>query len=577
MAGRRPAHLARRGAVYFVRFRIPADLVSKLGVAEFRRSLHTRWPDTARVECLRATDWFRTTVEMLRRMPDPTLSDLEAAARTYFSQLAKEMDRPRSFSSDPERFDQEVAYSLHLADERNIELAEQLQRNQFDGQILQHARKMAAILGLQFESLTVVQQTQLQRLAVRTDIAESELFAHQITSPLKPFEPTDPLFRRPHAEAQGDQMKVALLPRTTRTIKSAAEEYVGRKRAKEITENQLAELERVFGWLQEEAGQDATLSEVSREMLRRFRDDLARRNVRLRGRRVPFRHALAERPADHIKFQTAIRYWGAVQAFFAWALSEGLIETDPATGLIMDRPKAVVVNSPESFSKDELKRLLATPLFAGYKSPKRVTEPGPWKVRDGRWWFAVLAMHSGARAGELCQLYPADFDFDHAVPHWKLRLEDPTNERTKTLKTASSIRDVPTHPRLLTLGLREFVDDRGKRFPKERLLREFRLGTKGRTSAGATRFWTDYLKKYGLHSDGRATHVWRHTVAECLRANGPIEEDIGAFLGHSGKTQTAKYGKGQPLSRKLETILKLDYGFDVVAALGGPYQPKRHR
>ncbi|WP_426038476.1 hypothetical protein [Brevundimonas sp. DC300-4] len=509
-------------------------------------------------------------------MAEPTIADFEEAARLYFSQLASEMDRPRGFSDDPDRLDRDIAYSLHLNEERTIELAEQLQRNQFDGQVLQHAIKMAALIGLKFEHLTVSQQTQLQRLAVRTDIAESELFAHQITSPLDPFEPGDPLFHTQLTQEPRGTWPSPPELRQGRTIKSAADEYVARKRAKKITENQIAELERVFGWLQEEAGQDALLGGVSKDMLRRFRDDLARRNVGLRGRRVPFRHGLAERPEDYIKFQTAIRYWNAVQRLFAWSFSEGLIDADPAAGIIMDPPKSVVVQSPNSFTTDELQRLLKTPLFSGFKSAKRVTEPGAWTLRDGHWWYLLLAMHSGARGGELCQLYPSDFVFDHPVPHWKFRLEGPSNEQTKTLKNPASVRDVPIHPRLLELGLREFVQDRAKRFPKDRLLREFRLGTAGRKSAGASRFWTDYLKKFGLHSAGRSQHVWRHTVTDCLRANGVTDEDSGAFLGHSSGTQTAKYGKAQPLERKLQTVMKLEYGFNVIDALGGTYAKSRH-
>ncbi|WP_298127134.1 DUF6538 domain-containing protein [Brevundimonas sp.] len=578
MAGRRPAHLARRGAVYFVRFRIPADLTGKLGMVEFRRSLQTSSSEAARIECLRVTAWFRATMENLRKMPDATAADFEEAARAYFSRLAADLDRPRRFSPDPHEFDVSVEHALHLHDERQTELADQLKRNEFDGHVYGHALALAELLGFKFDALTDQQQTQISRLAVRTEIAQSELFRHQITSPLEPFETSDPLFHGPIKAADPEpRLPRPPAPSNATRLKTAAEDFIGRKRAKRITESQIAELERALGWLQEVAGPEASLLDVTREMLRRFRDDISRRNVTLRGRKVTFRHSLTDETEHQIQFQTAIRYWGSVQAFFAWAFSEGLSPVDPAAGLIMDRPKSITKRSPKSFDADELKRLFRTPLFAGHKSPKRVTEPGTCLARDGRWWFAVLAMHSGARAGELCQLLPSDFIFDDAVPHWKLQLEDGDNKQTKTLKTKTSIRDVPIHPRLLELGLREFVTASAKRRPGKRIIHEFRLGTQGRTSAGATRFWTDYLEKHGLHSPGRATHVWRHTVTDCLRENAVPDEDIGAFLGHSSGSQTSKYGSAQSLKRKRETILQLHYGFDVVAALGGPYDPMRNR
>ncbi|HAJ04155.1 MULTISPECIES: DUF6538 domain-containing protein [unclassified Brevundimonas] len=578
MAGRRPAHLARRGAVYFVRFRIPADLTKKLGMVEFRRSLQTRNSEAARIECLRATAWFRAVMEKLREMPNATAADFEEAARAYFSQLVADLDRPRSFPTDPHEFDHGQAYALHLHDERLMDLAEQLKRNEFDGHVHVHALALAELLGFKFDALTLQQQTQISRLAVRTEIAQSELFRHQITSPLERFETSDPLFHGSLSTADpGLQLSRPQAQFTVNSLKTAADDFIERKRAKGIAEGQIAELERALGWLQEVVGPETSLLDVTKEILRRFRTDLSRRDVTLRGRKVPFRHSLTDEPAHQIQFQTAIRYWGSVQAFFAWAYSEGLSPLDPAAGLLMDRPKSITKRSPKSFDTDELKRLFQTPLFAGHKSPKRTTEPGTCLVRDGRWWFVVLAMHSGARAGELCQLLPTDFVFDDAVPHWKLQLEDGENKKTKTLKTKTSIRDVPIHPRLLELGLREFVTARAKRRPAQRILYEFRLGTQGRTSAGATRFWTDYLKKFGLHSPGRATHVWRHTVADCLRENSVPDEDIGAFLGHSSGSQTSQYGSAQSLKRKRETILKLEYGFDVVGALGGPYSSEAHR
>src|ERR1700761_3019898 len=75
----RPTHLTRRGAVYTVRFRLPADLASRLGCTELRKSLHTSDIAVARKRCLEATRWFRAEIERLRSMPAPTRADLEEA------------------------------------------------------------------------------------------------------------------------------------------------------------------------------------------------------------------------------------------------------------------------------------------------------------------------------------------------------------------------------------------------------------------------------------------------------------------------------------------------------------------
>lgn len=115
-------------------------------------------------------------MERLREMPDATAADFEEAARSYFSRLVADLDRPRSFSPDPHEFDVGVDYSLHLNDERQTELADQLKRNEFDGHVYGHALALAELLGFKFDALTLHQQTQISRLAVRAEIAQSELF-----------------------------------------------------------------------------------------------------------------------------------------------------------------------------------------------------------------------------------------------------------------------------------------------------------------------------------------------------------------------------------------------------------------
>jgi len=89
-----------------------------------------------------------------------------------------------------------------------------------------------------------------------------------------------------------------------------------------------------------------------------------------------------------------------------------------------------------------------------------------------------------------------------------------------SVKTAASVRSVPLHDNLLLLGLRQFVERRAKRYPKQRVFREFRLGTKGRKSEGATRFWGDLLKRHGLWKPGRSTYDWRQPVAAFVRGAG---------------------------------------------------------
>jgi integrase len=256
----------------------------------------------------------------------------------------------------------------------------------------------------------------------------------------------------------------------------------------------------------------------------------------------PFRSRLTDLPEKQVKSATYLRYWNAACAFFAWCRSEGYIEFDATDGLTIEKRRGETKRTPKPFTTAEIQQLFKTPIFAGYRSASRLSVPGSCRVRAGHWWAVILLMFTGMRAGELSQLLPGDFVFDAEIPHVKIREEDDGGLKVKSTKNAASIRDVPLHPELLRLGLREFVKSRIR---KPRVFGEFRLGTRGRTADGMTRFWRDYLARFGLASEGRATHVFRHTLVACLRENGASDEDIGAFVGHSGRTITSAYGGGQ--------------------------------
>lgn len=572
----RPIHLTRRGAVYAVRFRLPIDLASRLAMTELRKSLHTSDIALARKRCLQATVWFRAEVERLRRMATPTRTDLEEAARTYFAALARELDQPRPF--DPDYLELDVAMNVEASCKDMADLEIELKANAFGGGVRLAAADMLAGIGIDPESLDPKTQVVAYQLAARAIRAQLQLFVHQLQNPAGEFVMPDPVFR----DAPKDP--ALILPLTAAPSRSmmpgaglgaAMKDYLAKK-SLAVGQSQHDEIARALKWLGETVGTETPLSSIAKERLRGFRDDLARIDVTLRGRDMPFAQRMTNVPERQIRSVTSARYWKSVQAFFAWCEAEGLRQDDPSTGLKIVAKKGEKPHSPEPFSQEELRKLFRTPLYAGYASPRDLDEPGQCFIREGHWWSGVLALHTGMRAGEFSQLLPSDFRFDDDVPHVKVREVDDEGARVKRTKTEASTRDIPIHPNLIVLGLRSFVEGSGKKYPKGRVFRVFGLGQGDRTSDGATRFWRAHLKTYGLHKLGRATHVFRHTIAHHLRAAGAAGEDIGAILGHAGRTQTDGYGGAQTLARKAKTLAMLDFGFDVVAALGGPFDPERH-
>lgn len=422
-----------------------------------------------------------------------------------------------------------------------------------------------------------------RQLVAKARREQQRYLRHRLTTPGVPFEPEDQLFgdRRYLSEAAqvGRVLETLAPPEASRYASLGAIVALFRQRQSDrrLGASQINEVARAHRWLMEEVGADTAIDRVTLEQLREFRDNLQRIDVTCRGQDLPFKSRLTDVRDRQIRSETAGRYWASIQSLFAWAVSEGRAPTNPAALLLIDRRKGEERQSPEAYSAAELQDLFRTPLYAGYKSPSRLSVPGENQERGQHWWAGVLPLFSGIRAGELSQLLPSDFVFDAPVPHIKVREEDDKGTKTKSAKTAASIRDIPIAETLLILGLREFVERRAKIAPKDRVFGRFRLGGSGKLSEGMARFWGDYLRRFKLHKPGRGTHVMRHTVIARLRALDVAEEDIAATVGHERGTTTSRYGGAYPLERKAKTLAKLDYGFDTVELLGGPYVDKVHK
>jgi len=512
-------------------------------------------------------------------MTSPSRSDLEDAARRFFDELAREDDQPRSF--DPDSLEYHLAFNIEASRDRTRTLEDDLKLNKFDGPVTHRAGTIASLCGVAFQDLSDAEKMLTLQLAARAELEREHLFIHRLTSPASSFQHHDDLFTvaplREHA-ATARPMPVSPSGKRYPTLAMVIDDFKARMERQGLGDSHKDEVGRLFGWLQEEIHPDSSMDQISVDQVREFRDNIRRMDRNRQGRSSSFRRRLTDIPERQLAHATVQKYWSATQQLFAWAKSEGKSPGDPSEGLKLDQRKGEVRRSPEPFSLAELKLFYGTPLYVGYKSSTRLSDPGFCHERNQHWWAGVLPLFTGLRAGELTQLMASDFSFADAIPHLLVQEMDGDGERTKSVKTASSVRAVPLAAILLDLGLKQFVERRAKIQPKARVFEKFRLGTRGKISEGMTRFWGRYLRQHGLHKPGRSTHVWRHTVIEGLRAAEVAAEDISAVVGHSQGTQTSRYGNGDyPLPRKLKAVERLDYGLDWFTILGGPYVEAIHK
>ena len=577
MSGPRPQHLSRRGAVYVVRFTLPRDMPSALSGMEIRKSLNTKSIDEARAKCLKAELWFQRLLSRLRMMNNPTRKHVELAASLFFNRLVGIVDSPRDFL--PENIDDEISFNIGESRRRISEIDEQLVLNKFDWMIEDNTRELLSEVQLKLGQLDSNLAMLALQLAAKAEREQMRYLIHQLSEPEKSFVVDDDIFLAPAGAVTvpASAKNPVNSSHSTLSLGELIELHAAALEDQGNGESNLTEFRRISGWLVEEIGGTSQISTIQTPQLREFRDKLKRRSKIRQGVSGPLSAHLTNDREGQILSSTARRYWGYIQSMFRAAVSEGHLTTDPAASLQVNIRKDEETEAKEPFSTEEVYKYFSTPLFAGYQSKTRRFETGACMVRDGHWWSGVIPAFTGMRASEVAQLLPTDFIFEADIPHILVRPEDESGAKTKTTKTKSSNRAVPIATEMLELGLREFVKRQSALFPKERIFRVFPLGTGGKKSAGMSKFWIRYFQEFGLHKPGRGTHIWRHTVIYRLRAVGVAEEDIRYLVGHASGSQTSAYGSGPVLERVQENCLKrLDYGFNVVETLGGPYNAKQH-
>ncbi len=94
----------------------------------------------------------------------------------------------------------------------------------------------------------------------------------------------------------------------------------------------------------------------------------------------------------------------------------------------------------DMWERAELSRLFATPVWAGCASPTRRTTSGGLIVRDEKFWLPLIAVFSGMRQEEICQLHVEDIRQDEGV--WFIDIND---RPPRKLKNATAVRRVPVH------------------------------------------------------------------------------------------------------------------------------------
>lgn len=202
------------------------------------------------------------------------------------------------------------------------------------------------------------------------------------------------------------------------------------------------------------------------------------------------------------------------------------------------------------FSAPDLEAIFSGYIYQGARPSNRTKAYPFW------FWLPLVAYFTGARTNEIAQLDTTDIRVIDGHPCFDFCPDDPKAFEAKRIKTGEA-RQVPIHPRLIELGLLEYVDSQ-RRTKQKKLFADGLTYLPPRNdetdhnkegwSKAASKFFNEspkgYLVEIGVHAphDGKSIYSFRHTLETTLRnirrSGTEIPQPlIDAITGHAPEEQ----------------------------------------
>jgi len=528
-------HLQRRETTYYFRRRVPADLQAQFGKREWVFSLGTSSPEQARRLCRAKSfeiDEMIARAELLGNDRPPeasrilTADDVEPLVAGYVAeQLALDLIARQTLRTP---YAKKMAATV---DDDVNERGEDLARGRFQ-KVSELSDELLARSGFIAPSDDEVRsKLSWSLLAARREVAEALQARSKGRHTPTPTLPSQTASHRPTGRTVGDLIKAYT------TVKALAhgEDWVSKRYG------------HLFRALTELLGPQTALADVNRESCRQIRRLLEQTPTHA-SKRYPGKSlvdaaklsALAGTPA--ISATTVNSYLSALSAMLSWAVAESWIPTNPAAGLVGAAPAAV---NRRGFREPELQKIF---------DDLRSDEFRPWQF-----WLPALALYTGARANELCQLQVGDIVTQDDGLWLRISIYDADGRRVpwKHLKTPTSERKIPIHPALIGAGIGSLVTTSANR--EHRLFPEL-TGQPGNYSRKLSRWFAHRLDEVGLLEPSLVFHSFRHTFkTACLEA-GLADSTIRALGGWARADIAEGYGDRSPETVMRRAISRLTYG-----------------
>lgn len=316
----------------------------------------------------------------------------------------------------------------------------------------------------------------------------------------------------------------------------------------------------IFRTLEDLYGADALVSSIDREKCREMLDLFKRLPVngtkKFPGKGI---RQLAELDGvRRISEGTLKGHMSYLSALFAFAVREHIIDRNPAAALY-SVPKGSR-NKRLPFSLDQLQRIFGHPPF---DRTLPLGQGNPSQARNAQhYWVPLSCLWSGMRSNECLQLSVSDIHQIEGVLVFNI---GPDNARSDMkFKSAAAVRRIPVHPKLIELGFWNFVNVQREN-GNSLLFPDADVDARGYRSDKFGKWFSRHLTSSGAKTTQTSFHSFRHNFRDALR-NADVSNDRVLALGGWTRGGGAEegYGVGVAVKGLAKEIEKIDYpGLDL--------------
>lgn len=493
MAYRLPSHLHRnRHGTLYLRLAVPTDLRPIIGKAEIYRSLHTASVRLAADSAQTLKIALQRLFDELRVWREKQLSDgYEAAPDALLRDVVSQLDQE-------ERRRQQVALTKIVHDRKTQAL-----QGEHDEELQQQAAAHAAELARR----DAEHQRQMQALQARA--RATAIAAHGLG----------------HRQAATTLSHAAALPAEAPLLSEVIDAFIAEKKARDRWEPKTEEAKRhgfrLFNkFMTERLGHEPRTNEIDRaacvaflELLKKLPPNITKNHA---DRPLSEVAKLDHKPLSPRSINKNIE---SVSGLFSWAkeIPSYEIKSNPAYQLSVPEGHE---DKKRAFTNDELIALLCHQSFKARSV-----------LHSYYYWLIPMALHTGARLGELCQLRLGDFTTIDGIDCINITDE----EEEQSLKNKNAKRLVPIHSFLVEMGILRHVA-KMKATDQDRLFPEinFKFGN----SHEASKWFNDkgrFSDSCGVTDPDTNFHSFRRTFITRTtnqKGGGAHLFDVAPLVGH---------------------------------------------